>query len=208
MPWQEVLAGMGEAEEQHSARSHFKLKLGCLFVWHYRGMWFAVVVVVVVLLLSVLSDREEIHRISHYQKRNKSTFVRAVQTRMTTKPRTESRKQDTRHRGERALICRQEHQEDIEPYRVCQDGSEFTQLPKCPVELITAAAAATALRARLLHMPCHFMGILLYSTPLDNATRTGPSRHRQGTLLSLCCCPLWLNVKTIARCSIIKALLA
>lgn len=155
-------------------------------------MWLAVVVVaVVVLLLSVLSDREEIHRISHYQKRNKSTFVRAGQTRMTTKPRTEPREQDPRHRGERALICRQEHQEDIEPYQVCQDGSEFTQLPKCPVELITAAgAAAAALRARLLHMPCHFMGILLYSTPLDNATRTGPSCHRQGTLLSLCCCPL------------------
>lgn len=47
------------------------------------------VVVVVVLLLSVLSDSEEIHRISYYQKRNKSTFVRAAQTRMTTKRGTE-----------------------------------------------------------------------------------------------------------------------
>lgn len=72
-------------------------------------------------------------------KRNKSTFVRAVQTRMTTKPRT-----GTGHKTQRALICRQEHQEDIEPIQVFLHVGEFTQLPKCPVELITVGTAAAA----------------------------------------------------------------
>lgn len=109
-------------------------------------------------------------------KRNKSTFVRAVQTRMTTKPMT-----GTGHKTQRALICRQEHHEDIEPIQVFLHVGEFTQLPKCPVELITVGTAAAAAavkgasRARLLHMPA----ILWASSLIADRTLMpdwGPSR--------------------------------
>lgn len=104
--------------------------------------------------------------------------MRAVQTRMTTKPRT-----GTGQKTQRALICRQEHQEDIEPIQVFLHVGEFTQLPKCPVELITVETAAAeaeeavkgAPRARLLHMP----GILWECSLIPDRTLVpdwGPSR--------------------------------